>query len=157
MIAIKLNNDHVTVVDDNDYEWLNQWKWYAWKHRHTFYARRNGRVGEPSIVAMHIAILSPSDGLEVDHINGNGLDNRRVNLREATHAQNLWNRGRTCNNTSGFKGVRWDKARGAWRATITAEGREMFLGRFDDILDAARAYDEAATLHHGEFAWKNLS
>ena len=154
--TIDLTNGHVAVVDRDDHEWLAQWKWYAWEHRHTFYARRNGRAGESPIVAMHVAILAPGDGFQVDHINGNGLDNRRVNLREATHSQNQWNRGPSCRNTSGFKGVGWHKARREWRARIKVEGRDIHLGWFGSALDAARAYDEAAATYHGEFAWRNL-
>lgn len=152
--TIDLNNGHVAIVDSDDHEWINQWKWYAWQHRHTFYAVRNGPRN--TRVYMHVALLGPADGFQVDHSDGNGLNNRRMNLREATHAQNLWNRGPTCQNTSGFKGVGWHKARNKWRARIVAEGREIQLGYFASALDAARAYDEAAAIHHGEFAWRNL-
>lgn len=94
---------------------------------------------------------------EVDHKNGDGLDNRRENLRAATDSQNSANAGKcACASTSRFKGVSWGKDRGKWRAYIEMNGRQKFLGYFHDELDAARAYNEAALEAFGEFARVNV-
>lgn len=92
----------------------------------------------------------PTDA--VDHINGNPLDNRWANLRCATKAQNEHNTGLRSNNKSGVKGVSWDKSRGRWFASITVNGKERALGRFDDIEEATKARRAAEAEHHGVFA-----
>jgi len=103
---------------------------------------------------MHILITGYKIGRRVDHINGNGLDNRRSNLRIATSQQNNRNR-KICNlNTSGFKGVRLD--RNKWRADIRIDGKRKNLGRFVNPEAAAAAYDEAARKYFGEFATLNF-
>lgn len=88
----------------------------------------------------------------IDHINGIPADNRLVNLREATRHQNLRNSKRHKDNTSGIKGVTWDKRREKWTAQIWAEGRHVYLGRFDKIEQAGAAYEAAAKRFFGEFA-----
>jgi len=97
------------MVDDEDYEYINRWKWYIFKGTNTFYATRTlPRVnGKHLNINMHRVILQTPDGMYVDHINGNGLDNRGVNLRNCTRSQNQHNRGKSRNNTSGYKGVSW--------------------------------------------------
>jgi len=155
---IKLTQGKFALVDDADFDWLNQWKWYAQKQRNTFYAVRNVRVGlKQKIVKMHRLILGLDfdDGRQGDHINMDTLDNRRANLRIAIHAQNQRNRGRNANNTSGYKGVYWNKQKKKWRAYIKVNGKQKYLGYFDDPIKAARAYDEAAKKHHKEFAQMN--
>ena len=92
----------------------------------------------------------------IDHANGDKLDNRRANLRVASITENNRNRPRQRNNTSGFKGVHWDSLRGKWTARIKHDGRSIRVGRFDDIRDAARAYDEAAIRYHGDYASLNF-
>lgn len=153
--SIPLTNGKVTLVDDGDFDWLNQWKWQGAKSR-TFYAVR--RAGWPvrKTVIMHRLILGISDEYEVDYINGNGLDNRRKNLRVATRSQNQANRGPQRNNASGYKGVMWNKGKRKWRARIQVEGRRIHLGYFDDPVEAAKAYDEAARKHFGKFAKTNF-
>jgi len=91
----------------------------------------------------------------IDHRNGNGLDCRRSNMRPATHAQNMKNRKRHSNNTSGFKGVSLDKETGRWMARIYCDGRPIRLGGYATPDEAGMAYDEAALIHHGEFARTN--
>jgi len=103
---------------------------------------------------MHRVILP--DAEEVDHINGNGLDNRRANLRPATGIENRRNRRRSRKNTSGYAGVSWDKVNRKWYAYITADGRMRALGRFDTAEEAALARDRAALELHGEFARLNF-
>lgn len=92
------------------------------------------------------------EGAEIDHINGDTLDNRIANLRLATRAQNGANQGLRRNNTSGVKGVSWDAKRGRWFASITIEGKSKALGRFDDFDDAVAARKAAEDEHHGVFA-----
>jgi hypothetical protein len=104
---------------------------------------------------MHRLLLNPPEGVEVDHINGNTLDNRRANLRICTHAENSRNRRGRSNSKSGVKGV--TPYPGGWRATINVNGKNVHLGCFTNIDDAAEAYDEAATRYYGEFARTNAT
>lgn len=154
---IPLSKGKVAIVDAADYEWLNQWKWSASENRSgTWYARRSlGTRDEQHTLMMHRAILNVQSKLHVDHINGNGLDNRRFNLRLCTPAQNQYNRGICANNTSGFKGVYWVKGHEKWQAQIHVNGKHYHLGFFDTAEAAAYAYDTAALELHGEFAKLN--
>ncbi|MFA6118161.1 MAG: HNH endonuclease [Sphingomonas sp.] len=95
------------------------------------------------------------DEVHIDHINGNGLDNRRSNLRGATQRQNLQNAGRRVDNTSGFKGVYYSQASKKWAAQIRYEGKQKYLGLFHDARDAAKAYNAAALKYFGAFARLN--
>jgi hypothetical protein len=101
---------------------------------------------------MHRAILRAGDGHNVDHIDGDGLNNRRSNLRFATTAQNSANRGKQKNNTSGFKGVRWHKRDKRWRAVIGINGKTKQIGSFKTPEAAYDAYCAAARELHGVFA-----
>ena len=102
---------------------------------------------------MHREIMNCPKGLEVDHINQNGVDNRRINLRIATATQNRQNTSKQKSNTSGYKGVMKDKTK--WRAMIRDNGRRIHLGMFDNKIDAAIAYNKAAIKYHKEFACLN--
>jgi hypothetical protein len=104
---------------------------------------------------MHRVIAGVSDDQLVDHINGNGFDNRRINLRFCSNSQNLHNRTFQKNNTSGFKGVTFKKHCGRWAARIKSNGREIHLGYFSDPKAAALAYNAAAVDLQGEFARLN--
>jgi len=151
---IPLTQGKFAIVDDEDYEWLSQWKW-AYHPTGTGYAIRFIQVaGKQKGVLMHRMILDVPHDMETDHINHNGLDNRRTNLRICSHAENMANKRKYKNNTSGYIGVYWDKERGQWRAQI--QGHGIHLGRFNDVKEAARAYDRAASELHGEFALLNL-
>jgi hypothetical protein len=158
MRQIPLTQGQVALVDDEDYAILGQFKWYALRKPNTFYAMRNVRstrtASGHTAVKMHQVIME-AEGRLVDHENGNGLDNRRHNLRFATVPQNQHNSGRQVNNTSGYKGV-W-RDRGGWRTAIRVNGRRLNLGTFGNPIDAARAYDAAARQHHGEFAQLNFA
>lgn len=154
MKEITLTRGLVTLVDDEDYELLNSMKWYAEKYTHTFYARK--RINN-KLVSMQNYLLGVSSPLRVDHIDGNGLNNQRNNLRVCTHRQNMLNVGkRRINPTSKYLGVHYDKSRGRWMVSIGINYKCVHIGRYDSEIEAALAYNEAAKKHHGEFAKLNV-
>lgn len=159
MKAIPLSHMQVAIVDDEDYDWLCQWKWYALKTRRgVFYATRNTPIGDGRRRTVYMArvILEAPAGIEVDHADGNGLNNTKGNLRLATRMQNGRNlRKRRNVYTSVYKGVSWSADKQKWRAVIFVNQRQVFLGRFTDELEAARAYNIAASGYFGEFAHLN--
>ena len=154
---IPLTRGREAIIDNADVEAvMAAGKWHATPSRNTHYARRNVRLadGSRSTILMHSLLTGFQ---RVDHINGDGLDNRRANLRAVTNAQNQYNRSRQSNNTSGFIGVSWFKPHGRWMARITFRGVQRFLGYYDTAEDAARARDAAAIeLHGSEFARLNF-
>lgn len=150
---ILLTQGKIALVDDGDYEYLMQWKWNAHKHRNTWYAKYNKTF---SSVKMHRLIMNAPAGVQVDHINGDGLDNRRENLRLCTHIENMHNSGKHKNNTSGFKGVHWNKQRQTYQVFIMVNRKHKYVGSFSILEEAAHAYDEAAKEHYGEFARLNF-
>lgn len=162
MAEIKLAGGLLTEVDDANFEWLNQWRWYLSSSGYatrTQYVKGSGRKKQKNkIIRMHRLITNAPDGLLTDHIDGDKLNNRRSNLRLATHTENHQNRGKQDNNTSGYKGVflHNPKLKKPWRARITIPGNtNKHLGFFATPELAARAYNKAATEHHGEFARLN--
>ena len=162
MKTIPLTQGREAIVDDCDYEYLMQWKWRFEReaHRRTGYAVRSYRGdGQRHHLCMHRLVADRSglavDGKQIDHIDGDGLNNCRSNLRVSTTSQNHANRRPNRNNTSGFKGVTWKRRWKKWLAQIEVAGHNHYLGGFDDPRDAARAYNEAALKHFGEFACLN--
>ena len=155
---IPLTKEHVALVDDDDYVFLIQWDWYAKiSSGNKLYAARsvNNKL-KKGVITMHSVILPAPDGMEPDHINGNGLDNRRRNLRPATHQQNMWNRKPVSGSSSLFKGVSWHGPGQYWKAYIKINDKQQHLGCFWSEEDAARAYNKAARELHGEFAKLNF-
>jgi hypothetical protein len=151
MKYIQLTQGKRAVVDDDMYDYLTCWDW----HYGNGYARRAGwSEGEGKIVKMHHVVLPLKKGFEVDHINGDSLDNRRKNLRLVTRTQNSVNKRTQRNSTSGFKGV--NRHQGKWRAYICKDKKQIHLGVFDRKEDAAQAYDDAAGRLFGEYACLNL-
>lgn len=135
--TIQLTQGLVTVVDAEDYDFLSQWRWYANKRPHTFYAIRSTQTENGNrCVRMHSLILGTPKGLCSDHRNGNGLDNRRSNLRICTSEQNSRNKKMAKNNTTGCKGINWEANLNKWRVRIGIDGKRLFLGRYDDINEA---------------------
>jgi hypothetical protein len=153
---IRLHNGMVAIVDDADISQLSSLRWYAKRDANTCYAYTVIRIGPGKVryQLMH-RILVPGFPV-VDHRNGNGLDNRRINLRGCTQRQNLSNQGKFDGASSRFKGVTWDKRRRVWQAKVTSQGKDYRLGNFDDETAAARAYDEAARHHFGSYARLNF-
>jgi hypothetical protein len=152
---IKLTKGKYAIVDPEDYEKLIEYNWFAVKDPHTFYAQRNGNG---KTIKMHRQIMNPPPGLFVDHENHNGLDNRKANLQIATPAQNSRNRLKGRKKTSSrYKGVYLAKETKKWRAAIYHNNECIHLGYFENEEDAAKAYDKAARLYHGEFASLNFS
>ena len=159
VVEIQLSQGLVGLIDEEDAEFVLRWKWYAIRSKHTFYVIRNHPASEDrgrQTVRLHRELLKAPEVMEVDHINGNGLDNRRCNIRLATCAQNSRNRRSLIGSTSHYLGVSWHKTNLRWQAQIQAEGRQIHLGVFVDEVDAAKAYDDAARLYHGEFARLNF-
>lgn len=163
MKKILLTQGQFAIVDDEDFVRVKGFRWYAdckkngikrnWYAGHLFWnSKCKKKEGE---VSLHRFILRAKVGERVDHVNHNGLDNRKCNLRICTHSENMRNRVIGKNNTSGFKGVCLDKRNGRWYAQIKVDKRLFFLGSFVDKTDAARAYNEAAKKYHGEFAYLN--
>lgn len=155
---IPLTQGKSAIVDDQDFEWLSQWKWCAHKDKNKWYAMRGVYTkGKVISVQMHRLILAAPQGREVDHWDGDGLNNQRHNLRLATQHENQRNRKNpNSNNTSGYKGVSWHKKDEKWVAQIIADGKHLNLGRFNTPEDAARAYDKAARNYYKEFASLNF-
>ena len=146
---ILLSRGKEALVDDEDGDRIGQFDWYAMRAPRTWYA--TGRAGGRALLLMHRFILGlGSQDPDIDHINGNGLDNRRENLRLATASQNLLNQWTIHpHKTARFKGVHWDSERGLWLAQIKVDGQHVFLGRFGDEDEAARAYDRASSAATG--------
>jgi len=150
---IPLTQGKFAVVDADDYEWLNKYKWCVCKSKRNCYAKRKVKG---KIVFMHRQILSAPPHLFVDHIKHNGLDNRRPNLRLCTNIQNQRNKRPNLNSKSRYKGVFWCKRCKKFRAKITHERKSFHLGYFESEIEAAKAYDKKATELFGEFAYLNF-
>lgn len=154
MKEIKLTQGKVALVDDGDYEFINHYKWsynagYAIRGVYNKLTKKIGRV------SMHRLIIGAKKGQEVDHKDGDKLNNQRSNLRIATRAQNVMNTGLISSNTSGFKGTYFKKKTNRWFSCIRIGGKLIHLGYFDNKIKAANAYNKAARKYFGEFAKLN--
>jgi hypothetical protein len=147
---IKLTQGKVVLVDAIDFEWLSKYKWYYSYYGYAV-SNQNGRK-----IYMHRLIMQTPEGMETDHANMNRLDNTRTNLRNCEKGQQRMNSGLRQDNTSGFKGVKLHKKLGRWEARIGIGGKTVYLGLYDDVRAAAKAYDEAAIEQFGKYARLNL-
>jgi hypothetical protein len=149
-----------TIVDPSDYYWLNRFHWSPRRNSNCVYAVRflNEPGEKTKILSMHREILNPPKGRLIDHRNRNPLDNRRVNLRLATHSQNQFNKTKTSLKTSSkYVGVYREKHSNLWATKISHKGKSIWLGRFNSESEAAKAYDVAAKKYRGEFARLNFT
>lgn len=156
-IELKLRDGDITLVDEEDFAELSKWRWYS----------RNGYVLRVMLsseegyhrgrkVSMHRVIMNCPNGFEVDHIDGNGLNNRRENLRVVTHLQNAANKRSNANTSSKYRGVNWCKKDKRWRAQIMYKYVPYHLGNFESEVDAALAYDTKAREFWKEFGRYNF-
>lgn len=153
MKEIPLTQGKVTLVDDEDYDYLNQFRWFAHKNDYTYYATRNIKLnnGKRTILRMQNVIKQAYNGFIIDHIDHDGLNNQRCNLRICTPRQNMMNK----NPKHKYLGVRLLRNKYI-SAQITAQGKYIHLGYFKTEESAARAYDNAAKKYFKEFANLNF-
>lgn len=149
---IELTQGLFALVDDHLYDWLNQWRWYSNKGRNTYYALRNGSSlnnNEPSSIGMHREILGLShhDGCVVDHINQDGLDNQRSNLRVVSNTENIRNHKLFNTSKTGHTGVTWNDNANKWHARIHVNYKYIHLGYFSCINDAIEARKQGELKH----------
>lgn len=154
MKEIPLTQGKVALVDDDDFEWLSKFQWYTGRRPlaggFAYYAVRSDRAK----ILMHRQILGCSEEVKADHIDSNGLNNQRFNLRIATDAENCRNKS-WHPHSSKFKGVTWNQRRGYWYSSIKVDYKAIHLGCFHDETDAAIAYNNAALIQFGDFAKLN--
>jgi hypothetical protein len=160
MGEIRLTNGDVALVDDDCVTLLEGYKWNCavkkLKHGESKYASAYVKNGDEwDHLLMHRIIVGATKGVIVDHVDGNGINNHRYNLRIATHTQNMRNRQVTPGFTSVYKGVWWNKRDRVWQACIKCDGRTIHLGSFRTQEQAAVSYNEAARKYHGDFSLLN--
>lgn len=150
---VPLTQGFVATIDREDIHLIDGHLWAALRRGSKWYAGRSiWRSGTNDVQLMHRVILAAKTGELIDHRDGNGLLNRRFNLRLATQSQNAMNSGPHSNSKSGVKGVHWSKQHGRWKAEICSNGIRTHLGLFDQLEEAAAVYNSACLDLHGEFA-----
>lgn len=160
MRQINLSRDKTCVVDQIDYVYISTWKWSFLSSGYAVRQKRDR--GKSSLILMHREITQRTLGRsllpkeQVDHIDGDGLNNQRANLRVCSHSQNLANGGPRARNRSGYRGVCLDKTTGRWVADLQVNRERYRLGRFSTARDAALAWNVVALEKLGEFAYQNL-
>lgn len=151
-MRIKLTKGKYAIVDKEDFDWLNQWKWHysdgGYAHR-SQHIRLGKNKYSCKIIRMHRLINNTPDGFVTDHINRNKLDNRKCNLRTVDKSVNSINRDKPENNKSGYKGVYWDSWSKKWRAELGLNGKRIRLGRYANIKDAIAARKLAEGTYYG--------
>jgi hypothetical protein len=150
MKKISVDEKYFTLVDDEDYDWLVQWRWHLSVHGYVY------RIEKRKYVFMHREIMHTPDDKGTDHIDGLGRNNQRKNLRSCTPQQNQRNAKLRKDNKSGYKGVCFAKNLKKWRAYIRINKKLTYLGYYDSPVSAALTYDSAAQKYFGEFAHLNF-
>ncbi len=160
ILLLPLSKGRHAIVDPDDYDRLSRNRWYVSKGRNTCYAIRGQWSPEKKrrlTISMHREVVDIPDGMYVDHINHNGLDNRKANLRPAKPDQNARHTLYPKRNTSSkYRGVWYNKKKRRWRAVIGINNTRKTIGNYREEIDAAKAYDEEARKHYGEFAVLNF-
>lgn len=162
MIAIPIQSEtygeKLFFIDGEDFNKVKDYKWHVSRDKNNFYVKSNIKInGKYKTVKLHRIITSCPDGLAVDHIDGNTLNNTRSNLRICTPAQNTMNCKKYKSGvTSKYKGVYFEVSKNRYRATINRNGEQIFLGTFKTELEAVTAYNKAALIEYGEFARLNI-
>lgn len=155
MREITIDKKYRVLVDDADYELVSGFRWSVLIGKNGYPYAMRWVSSKP--VLMHRFLLSTPKGMVVDHINGNGLDNRRENIRICSHTENMRNRRINRNNTTGFKGVSVSLGRKKkYQASLERFGKKITFGYFEKLEDAARAYDIGARMYFGDFARTNF-
>jgi hypothetical protein len=153
MRQIQLTKGKSVIVDDKDFDWLNQWKWtYDGRYAVRSVASKNGKRRK---IYMHRLIANTPKGMDTDHQDMDRLNNQKANLRICTRTQNMMNRGKQKNNTTEYKGVHLLRGNTP-QAQILINGKNTHIGTFSDKISAARAYDKIAREYYGEFAKTNF-
>lgn len=161
MKKIPLSQGKEALVDDEDYEWLMEWKWsylepgYATRYELKGESEKESRLLYMERIVWEYHQGPIGKGLVINFKNENGLDNRLRNLRLATHAQAIWTQKARTGYTSEYKGVWWHKKNEKWISRIRRGGKQLHLGYFENEKEAARAYNKAALKYFGEYAWLN--
>ena len=160
MKKIKLSKGYETTVDDDDFIRLNKISWHYHQKgyaRGCLYLGREGGKQLQKNILMHRLIMGEPKGMMIDHINGDKLDNRKENLRICTNSENMMNQKTYRRNvTSKYKGVHWCKKDKKWKAQIEKNGKGLYLGSFENEINAAKVYNEKAKDLHGEYACLNI-
>lgn len=149
---VTLTKGHTAVIDAADADFVGIFNWWAQEMPHAVYAARTTPRGEgKKKIFLHRYLMRPPEGMDVDHIDGDGMNNRRSNLRVATRHENACNQKIRAANTSGFKGVSFEKFTGRWAASICSNNKYKRIGRFDTVDEAGAAYAEWSRSLHGRF------
>ena len=166
-MKIELTQDKYTVVDDKNFAWLNQYKWYAdvyhvarnitviGQEKHKNIKRKQKKILIHKLIMEKILGRKLEPEEQIDHINADIFDNRECNLRMCDHSQNQANR-KTTIGTSQYKGVSWHKKSRKWQTSIKFNKKRIWLGCFNNEINAAKSYNEAALKYFGEFARLNI-
>ena len=163
---IPLTQNKYAIVDNEDYESVSRFRWYAVNCSGLFYAKTGTHYATTHMgsrrkrwqghMYLHRFLLHPPKGFVVDHINSNALDCRRSNMRVCTQAQNIYNTRKLHPGLSQYKGIKWHNRDHVWEAYVHAEGRRFYLGRSPHEEIAAQMYDKGACEIHGEYACVNF-
>lgn len=152
VLSGRLGKEKFVLVDDAWFETLNHWTWNLSPEGYAVTAFRKPKWQR---IYMHRLIMGYPDGKVIDHINADKLDNQRHNLRACGRAENCRRYALPKTNRSGQRGVSWSKCGSKWQSSIQFKGQHIYLGLFENIEDAARAYNRASAKYHGDYGYKN--